>query len=54
MKISKIFIPDDTASLSVGSEDVAFTFNNYIKSRDIEIVRTGSRGLFLVRAISRV
>lgn len=46
MKISKVYIPDDTASLSVGSEEVTSKFYQELKIGDIQIIRTGSRGLF--------
>lgn len=46
MKISKIFIPNDSSSLSVGSEETFLAFSDQLKNESIEIVRTGSRGLF--------
>ncbi|PPR79916.1 MAG: NADP-reducing hydrogenase subunit HndC [Alphaproteobacteria bacterium MarineAlpha2_Bin1] len=46
MKISKVFIPDDSSSLSVGSEETFLAFNDQLESESIDIIRTGSRGLF--------
>ena len=46
MKINKIYIPNDSSSLSVGSEETFTVFNSLISDKNIDIVRTGSRGLF--------
>ena len=46
MKINKIYIPSDSSSLSVGSEEVFKVFDDLLCNKNIDIVRTGSRGLF--------
>ncbi|MET0719318.1 MAG: formate dehydrogenase, partial [Tardiphaga sp.] len=44
----KIFIPLDAGSIAVGADEVAAAFAHAAEQRklDLEIVRTGSRGLY--------
>jgi formate dehydrogenase iron-sulfur subunit len=41
----RIFIPKDAAAVAVGADDVAATITTAAAGRDVEIVRTGSRGM---------
>ncbi|MDO9418411.1 formate dehydrogenase beta subunit [Pararhizobium sp.] len=52
----KIFIPRDSASLSVGAEKVARAFASEITARSLDatIVRNGSRGLFWLEPMIEV
>jgi len=56
MATVRVFIPRDAAALSVGAEEVAHTLQSTIKLRklDVEIVRTGSRGMFWLEPLVEV
>ena len=40
MKINKIYIPSDSSSLSVGSEEVFKVFDDLLCNKNIDIVRS--------------
>ena len=44
----KLFIPNDTSAVAMGSNLVANRFEELIKNKslDIQIIRNGSRGMF--------
>ncbi len=48
MRINKIYISNDTAALSVGSDETTLKFLYELekKNKKIEVIRNGSRGLF--------
>jgi formate dehydrogenase iron-sulfur subunit len=52
----RVFIPCDAGALAVGAEEVAVAVAAAAKGRrlDIEIVRTGSRGLYWLEPILEV
>jgi formate dehydrogenase iron-sulfur subunit len=53
---TKIFVPGDSASLSVGADAVAKIFEQHIAQRglDAKVVRNGSRGLFWLEPMIEV
>ncbi|OZG70085.1 formate dehydrogenase [Hahella sp. CCB-MM4] len=54
--MSKVFIPRDTTSLSLGAEDVVLALNHALQERgeEAEIVRNGSRGMFWLEPMIEV
>lgn len=42
----KLFVPRDSAALAVGADEVADALQAAARGNDVEIVRTGSRGLY--------
>jgi formate dehydrogenase iron-sulfur subunit len=52
----RVFIPCDSAALSVGADRVAATFEKVAAARglDVEIIRTGSRGLLFLEPLVEV
>jgi len=53
---ARLFIPRDSGALCVGAEDVAAAFRKAAEKRglDVEIVRTGSRGLYWLEPLVEV
>ncbi len=53
---ARVFVPSDSAALSVGADGVARALAHEARARDIEltIVRTGSRGLFWLEPLVEV
>ena len=45
---AKVYVPSDSAAVSVGADDVARAISDEAKRRhlDVTIVRNGSRGLY--------
>jgi formate dehydrogenase iron-sulfur subunit len=54
--MTRVFIPNDSAALAVGAESVARELNKEAakRNRPIEIVRTGSRGLYWLEPLVEV
>ncbi len=52
----RIFVPGDSSALSVGTDSVAMALSREARSRnvEVEIVRTGSRGLFWLEPLIEV
>src|ERR1700681_4931008 len=50
------FVPSDSSALSVGAEAVARALSNEARRRgiDLRVVRTGSRGLYLLEPLGEV
>src|SRR5260370_13750657 len=53
---ARVFVPCDSSALSVGAEAVATALSReaYVRGVDVEIVRTGSRGLFWLEPLVEV
>src|SRR6202035_1171018 len=53
---ARVFVPGDSSALSVGANAVAEALMNEARRRgvDLEIVRTGSRGLFWLEPLVEV
>ena len=53
---ARIFISRDSGALCVGAEEVAHGFRNAFEKRglDVEIVRTGSRGMYWLEPLVEV
>ncbi len=54
--MTKIFVPRDAAALSVGADEVALAIQHeaLVRNCDVEIVRTGSRGMFWLEPLIEV
>jgi formate dehydrogenase iron-sulfur subunit len=52
--MTTVFIPRDSAALSVGADDVAKAFVEATKGQDVTIVRTGSRGMLWMEPLVEV
>ena len=52
----RIFIPRDSGAIAVGADEVATELENFARKRrvPIEIVRTGSRGLYWLEPMLEV
>ena len=50
----RIYIPQDSGALAVGADEVAAALAAETKGKDVEIVRTGSRGLYWVEPMVEV
>jgi len=54
--MTRLFIPKDVGALALGADDVARAIQNLVTARgiDVDIVRTGSRGLFFLEPLIEV
>jgi formate dehydrogenase iron-sulfur subunit len=50
----KVFVPLDSAALSMGADEVATAISERIGSQDVTVVRTGSRGMLWLEPLVEV